>query len=95
MLSKNLPFWKAVWVLSVRLGLDGVSALKGLFSGDTGYFIAILKAHFAFFSWWLFHRGKNSHSFQRKKPLSGYLKKNIAWQHFVGKKKYFSEIVGK
>ncbi len=95
MLSKNLPFWKAVWVLSVRVGLDGVSALKGLFSGDTGYFIAILKAHFAFISWWLFHRGKNSHSFQRNKPLSGYLKKNIAWQHFVRKKKYFSEIVCK
>ncbi len=95
MLSKNLPFWKAVWVLSVRLGLDGFSALKGLLSGDTGYFIAILKAHFAFFSWWLFHRGKNSNSFQRNKALSGYLKKNIAWQHFVRKKKYFSEIVGK
>ncbi len=95
MLSKNLPFWKAVWVLSVRLGLDGVSAFKGLFSGDAGYFIAILKAHFAFFSWWLFYRRKNSYSFPRNKSLSGYLKKNIAWQHFVKKKKYFSEIVGK
>ena len=95
MLYKNLPFGRRIWVLIVRQALDFISGFKGLFSGDGGYFLAILKAHLAFVGWWLFHRKKSLHSFFRNKPLNGLLKKNIAWEYFVKKKKYFSEIVGK
>ena len=95
MLCKNLPFWRGIWVLTFRKALDFISALKGLLAGDPGYFMAIMKAHWAFTGWWFFYRKKSSHSFSRNKPLNGLLKKNIAWEHFVKKKKYFSEIVGK
>jgi GT2 family glycosyltransferase len=48
MLSKNLPFWRAFFVIGFRFALDNISALKGLLSGDAGYFKAIIKAHFAY-----------------------------------------------
>jgi len=95
MLSKNLPFSKKITVIPVRYVLDAVSAVKGLLSGDGGYFIAIIKAHLGFFRWRLFHRNKSPFPATKNKPLSGYLHRNIAWLYFVKKKKVFSEIVHK
>lgn len=94
MLSKNLPLSKKIIVVPVRNLLDAVSAWKGLLSGDTGYFVAIFKAHLAFIKWWLFHKKQSVFPISKKGDLSGCLQKNVAWQHFVKKKKYFSEIVG-
>ena len=93
MLSKNLPLSKKLWVLPVRYFLDGLSALKGLLSGDTGYFLAIIKAHFGFLKWRLFFKHKSNIPKNKKKKLFGYLDKNIAWLHFIKKKNYFGEIV--
>ncbi len=93
MLSKNLPLVKKIWVMPVRNLLDGVSAWKGLLSGDGGYFIAILRAQLAFIKWWLFYKKKSVFPEHKNRPLTGFLKKNMAWQHFVKKKKAFSEIV--
>lgn len=95
MLSKNLPLSKKLLVVPVRNFLDAVSAWKALFSGDGGYFIAVARAQFAFIRWWLFHKNKSVFPKQRKGELKGYLRKNIAWLHFVKKKNTFSEIVGK
>jgi GT2 family glycosyltransferase len=95
MLSKNLPFPKKIRVLFVRNLLDGISAWKGLLSGDVGYFFAVIKAQFGFWNWKLFYKKTNSSPASKNKPLSGYLSKNIAWLFFVKKKKYFSEITGK
>jgi len=95
MLSKNLPFWKAFFIIWFRIALNKISALKGLFSGDFGYFRSIIKAHFGFFGWWFSHRKKSKHDYPKDKTLSGYYQGNVVWQHFVKKKRYFSEIVGK
>lgn len=95
MLSKNLPFAKKLWVMPVRNLLDAISAWKGLLSGDGGYFIAILRAQIAFLKWWFFHQKKSVFPATKKGSLKGYLRKNIAWQHFVRKKNSFSEIAGK
>lgn len=95
MLSKNLPFTRKLWVMPVRSFFDGLSAWKGLLTGDPGYFVAIIRAHIAFLIWWLFNRKRSVFPADRKGKLYGFLQKNIAWQHFVKKKKYFSEIVGK
>ncbi len=95
MLSKNLPFVKKLWVMPVRNFLDGVSAWKGLLTGDGGYFIAILRAQVAFIKWWLFYQKKSVFPKTKKGTLAGYLQKNMVWQHFAKKKKYFDEIVGK
>jgi GT2 family glycosyltransferase len=95
MLSKNLPFHKKLWIMPARNFLDAVSAWKGLLSGDGGYFIAILRAQLAFIKWWLFYQKKSIFPETKKGQLSGYLQKNMVWQHFAKKKKYFSEIVSK
>lgn len=95
MLSKNLPVSKKLWVMPVRNFLDAISAWKGLLTGDGGYFIAILRAQFAFIKWWLFFRKRSVFPATRKGRLEGFLKKNMAWQHFVKKRKKFSEIVSK
>ena len=49
MLYKNLPWSQKWWKIPFRIFLDAVSALKGLFIGDGGYFLSILRAHFSFF----------------------------------------------
>ena len=95
MMSKNMPLSKKLWVMPVRNMLDAISAWKGLLTGDGGYFIAILRAQLAFIKWWLFHKKKSVFPATKKGKLSGYLQKNMVWQHFAKKKKYFSEIVGK
>lgn len=95
MLSKNLPFLKKLWVVPVRNLLDGVSAWKGLLSGDSGYFIAVVRAQLAFLKWWFFHKKKSVFPKKRNGGLLGLYKGNVAWQHFVRKKKRFSEIVKK
>lgn len=95
MLSKNLPLTKKLWVIPIRNILDMLSAGKGLVTGDSGYFIAIIRAHLAFLKWWLFHRHKSIFPVSKKGKLFGLLNKNMVWQHFAKKKKTFSEIVGK
>jgi GT2 family glycosyltransferase len=95
MLSKNLPFLKKIWVMPMRLGLDTISALKGLFGGDPGYFKAVMRAEWAFIKWWMFNRKGSKSPLNKRGGLKGYWSGNIAWQHFVRKKRYFSEIVGK
>jgi GT2 family glycosyltransferase len=93
MLSKNLPFSKRIWIMPVRNLLDAISAWKGLLNGDGGYFIAIVRAHMAFFKWFLFFKRRSVFPKSREGKLSGRLDKNIAWLHFVRKMKTFSEIV--
>ncbi len=93
MLSKNLPWTTRLWVVPVRDFLDAVSAWKGLLSGDGGYFVAIVRARMAFLKWWLFHRRKSVFPRNRRGMLRGYYRGNMVWQHFVRKRKFFSEIV--
>ena len=95
MMSKNLPFAKKIWIMPVRNFLDGISAWKGLLTGDGGYFIAIVRAQFAFIKWWLFYQKKSVFTATKKGSLSGYLQKNMVWEHFAKKKKHFDEIVRK
>jgi GT2 family glycosyltransferase len=95
MMSKNLPLSKKLWLMPARNFLDGISAWKGLLTGDGGYFIAILRAQLAFLKWWFFYQKKSVFPAKKKGNLSGYLQKNMVWQHFAKKKNRFSEIVGK
>ena len=81
--------------MPVRNFLDGISAWKGLLTGDGGYFVAILRAQLAFIKWWLFYKKKSVFPASRKGALSGYFKGNMVWQHFAKKRSRFSEIVGK
>lgn len=50
MLVKNLPKKQLFYVILIRLILDGIAGIQFLFQGKLDHFIAILKAHFQFYS---------------------------------------------
>jgi len=93
MLAKNFTLLAALWKIPVRLGLDFIAALKGLISGDTGYFAAIFKAHMHFFKWLLLDKKKSIFPMQKEGNVTGAYIGSLIWQHFINKKKTFSEIV--
>ncbi len=95
MMAKNLPAWKAIIKIIYRFFLDGISAVKSLLAGQGTYFLAVIKAHFAFLGWLIAGSGKSVFPLRKDKPLRGYLKKSIVWQHFVLGRKKFSDIVKK
>lgn len=95
MMSKNLPVLKKLWIMPLRSMMDGISAWKGLLSGDGGYFVAVLRAQLAFSKWWLFYKGRSVFPVSRKGVLQGYYRGNLVWQHFIKKKRRFAEIVRK
>ncbi|HEY6953959.1 MAG TPA: glycosyltransferase family 2 protein [Flavisolibacter sp.] len=93
LLAKNLPWSEKWWKIPFRLFLDQVSAVKGLLSGDAGYFVAIFKAHLAYVNWCLFKpKKKPKHRRRMLKTLPGVYRGNIVWQHFALKKKFFRDI---
>src|SRR5882757_1922622 len=86
MLAKNLPFAAALWKIPFRMMLDSLSAWRGLFSGDTGYFTALIKAHFHFIGWLFFNRNKSVFPKNKKAKLSGWYRGSVVWDHFIKKK---------
>lgn len=93
MLYKNLPWSQKWWKIPFRIFLDAISALKGLFMGDGGYFISILKAHFSFLKWILFKRNQSVFPVKKSGKPAGIYQGNLVWQHFVKGKKYFSQLI--
>jgi GT2 family glycosyltransferase len=90
---KNLPPAAAIWKIPARLCLDGVVAWKSLLSGDSGYFMAIVKAHLHFAGWLFFQKKQSVFPVKRDGNLYGTYNGSVVWQHFIKKKKKFSEIV--
>jgi GT2 family glycosyltransferase len=95
MMYKNMPWSEKWWKLPFRNLLDAVSAWKGLLTGDAGYFVAIARAHAAFVKWLFFKRKMSVFPVKKDGRLYGLYKGNMVWQHFMKKKKYFSEIIKK
>lgn len=96
MLAKNLPWSEKWWKLPYRQALDQLAALKGLLSGDAGYFTAIVKAHLAFW-YWVFFVPKKKMPFKKMplKSLSGVYKGNLIWSYFIQKRQTFRALVKK
>ena len=93
MLVKNLPVGSALWKIPFRIGLDAVSAWQNLLRGDSGYFMAIVKAHVHFFKWLLFEKKQSIFPKRKSGQLKGWYNGLVVWQYFIQKKKTFSEIV--
>jgi GT2 family glycosyltransferase len=93
MLFKNLPWSQKWWKIPFRIFLDAVSALKGLFTGDSGYFLAILRAHLSFLKWMLFRQDQSIFPVKKDGKLAGVYKGNLVWEHFIKGKKYFSQLI--
>lgn len=93
MLAKNLPLAEAWWKIPFRLLLDQAAAWKGLLSGDNGYFIAINRAHFAYYAWLLSGKRAVTKNRVRVSTLKGVYAGNLIWQHFIKKRNRFREII--
>jgi GT2 family glycosyltransferase len=93
MLYKNLSGMERIWVIGSRFLLDAISAWKNVLSGKSSFFIAVAKAHFGFFSWFLFSQSKSIFPQKTGGKITGKFDGNIIWQHFIKRKKRFSEII--
>jgi GT2 family glycosyltransferase len=85
MLSKNLPKNKIFPILFTRMILDGIAALQFLLQGKTAHFVAILKAHYSFYTLFSVTYKKRSH-FQLD---TYYSTKSIVYQYYVTSGKIF------
>ena len=94
MMAKNMGVGEAFWKIWYRFFLDAVSAIKSLFAGEGTYFVAVVRAHFAFL-YWLFFLKKKLTPQRGKKRLHGYLRKSVVWAYFVMGRKHFTQIVPK
>jgi GT2 family glycosyltransferase len=95
MLYKNLPRGQRVWKLPVRIGLDILSAVKNLVSGDVSFFKGVFKASVSFIGWILADKKQSISAVKTEARLQGIYPGSVAWQYFIKKKKTFAEIVFK
>ena len=93
MLAKNLSLANALWKIPVRLMLDALAAWKELLTGDSGYYMAVLKAHVHFFRWMLFEKKQSIFPVKKAGKPNGWYNGSIVWQYFIKNKKTFLEIV--
>ncbi len=93
LLHKNLPMAKKLWIIPVRIMLNGIAALKGVLGGNPGYLIAIAKAHRHYIAW-IFTKKKTTKAQKISlENIAGFYKGNLLWDYFIRKKKTFSEIL--
>jgi GT2 family glycosyltransferase len=93
MLCKNLPWYEKLWKLPVRIGLDSISAWKGLFAGDTAFFVAIYRAHIAVIKWLFTRLYRRPHTRKPLTQLEGVYHGCVVWEYFINRRTRFHEII--
>jgi GT2 family glycosyltransferase len=90
LLYKNLPDELVDEVFAKRLFLDGIAAMKFLFTAGFKDFWAIFKAHSDFYS----NLGKTraKRRLIRHAPLRNVYRRNIVFEYFLRKKKKYSDL---
>ena len=88
MLTKNLPQSSLFFIIFSRLILDGIAAIKFLLEGKLQHFIAIIKAHFSFYSLFL-STYKKRESYQSKKY---YKQISIVYSYYIKNGKVFEKL---
>jgi GT2 family glycosyltransferase len=95
LLYKNLPSNQLLYIMFLRMVLDGVAAFKLLAELNFRGFWSVLKAHMSFYFSLpsLQSKRRLAGKFGRIQHLSGKLPKNIVFQFYIRKLKRFDEIV--
>ncbi len=94
MLYKNLPKNKLLFIIFIRMILDGAAALQFLLKGELSNFSAVFKAHVSFYKNIKLFRKKRKTIRQavlNKQPLPIY-KNSIIFDYFIRKKRKFSDL---
>ena len=88
MLTKNLPKSNLFLILFIRMVFDGIASIKFLFDGKFAHFIAVLKAHYAFYSLFLQCFKK-----REKNQINSYYKiKSIVFTYYLMNGKVFEKL---
>lgn len=90
-LIKNLSRMHLIWLIFVRLILDGIAGVKFLFEGNFMHTVAVVKAHWYLYSNIRMLRRKRKHVV-RTKGVGGLYQGNIALDHFLKGVKSFSQL---
>lgn len=98
MIAKNMDAMAAIWVIFVKLCLDGVAGVRFLFKGEFGNLFAIVKAHFAFYARLPKMIGKRAlpeRIDKEKRPFNrtGVLNKSLVFQAFINKKHTYKNLI--
>ncbi|MGK0390025.1 MAG: riboflavin kinase/FMN adenylyltransferase [Maribacter sp.] len=98
-LYKNEPKSRLMWLIPLRLVLDGVAGVKFLFQAKFPHIKSIVKAHWDFFRSMPEYREKSydeSEAIERisigKFDRKGIYPKSIVFQHFLKRKKMFRNL---
>jgi GT2 family glycosyltransferase len=94
-LTKNHPPKNLVFKIIFRMVLDGVAAFKFLLAGQPKHFFAVIRAHFNYYSWLpkiLAERKKLKNEPGFRYSFSGVYKGNMVAEHFLRKKRKFSDL---
>lgn len=79
MMLKNLPFPKLIWLISIRLILDGIAGIRFGFQYGFSHFGAVIRAHFGFYK----HAPK-TWKLRDKHQISNYFgTKWLIFKHFL------------
>ena len=97
---KNESPGKLLWLIPLRLILDGIAGIQFLLSGKSSHLRAILKAHFHFYRSFGSYRRQRSVIQEQIQKISihpemnkkGMYPKSIVWQHFVRGRKFFKNL---
>ncbi|NNC86174.1 MAG: glycosyltransferase family 2 protein [Bacteroidia bacterium] len=94
MLYKNSPAKGFAMVLFKKLILDGVAALKFLFSVGASHFMAVLKAHIYFYSTLSTRKKQRKESVQLEANALSHIqyRKSVVWQYFLKGTKLFKDL---
>jgi GT2 family glycosyltransferase len=95
LLLKNEKKGKLYWLLPLRLVLDGLAGIQFLMKGQEKNVLAILEAHYSFYSRFRMWRQKRATAQALLAPIpdkKGILKGSIIIQYFIKGKKKFSEL---
>lgn len=90
LLYKNLPDELVSEVFTKRLFLDGIAAMKFLFTAGFKDFWAIYRAHTSFYS--TLSKTKAKRKLLKHAPLHKVYRKNIVFEYFLRNKKKFTDL---
>ena len=82
MLARNMPVGRLIWVLFLRLGLDGLAAISFLIKGEAGSAWAVFKAWWAFAGWIFRNEGNKFPGKRGFKGLDGVYFKLALWNRY-------------
>ena len=93
LLQNNLPFWRAIFIIAIRICMDLLAIFRFLGEGKRKDAWAVSRAHQNFVLGLFKGKPRNAVPPRtRHYPLKGIYNGSIVWSFFIKKKKHFTEL---